>query len=128
MRGFVRFAREQNLSMSQLGALFRLQRQGACTVGDISDELGVTAAAVSQMLERLVRSGMVLRSEDPRDRRAKRIELTELGRSTVKLMMEARQRWFEALGESLEPDERRDSTTVLRLLTARARRLEERCS
>ena len=79
MHGFVTYAKGQNLSLHQFGALFHIHRSGGCAVSDISDDLGITTAAVSQMLERLVQSGLIARSEDPNDRRAKRIDLTEAG-------------------------------------------------
>src|SRR5512137_2432058 len=79
MRDFVRFARENGLSQSQVGALFQLRRRGSCAVSDLADHLGVTSSAASQMLERLVQQGLILRSEDPGDRRMKQVALTDRG-------------------------------------------------
>ena len=54
MRNFIRFAKDSNLSMSQLGALFHLHHAGSTGVTDLGEHLGVSSAAASQMLERLV--------------------------------------------------------------------------
>lgn len=83
MHNNIYFARQNNLSMSQMGTMFRLHRNGPTGVSQIGSELGISSAAVSQMLERLVQQGLVQRTEAPNDRRAKVIDLTPLGRQMV---------------------------------------------
>ena len=84
MSNFILYSKESGLSMSQIGALFQIRR-GASGVSDIGDDLGVTSAAASQMLERLVQQQLILRSEDPHDRRVKQIVLTEKGRQISRI-------------------------------------------
>ena len=79
IRHFLCYARGHGLSMSQLGALLLIHRRGGCGVTDLGDALGVTSSAASQMLERLVQQDLVLRLEDPSDRRVKQIVLTDKG-------------------------------------------------
>ena len=79
IRHLLRYARENGLSMSQFGALLHIHRMGSSGVTDLGDHLGVTSAAASQMLERLVQQGLILRTEDPNDRRVKQIVLTDKG-------------------------------------------------
>jgi len=118
--GFIQYTKEQGLSMSQMGALLHISRLGASGVTELGDELGVTSAAASQMLDRLVESGLVLRREDPDDRRAKRLELTERGQKVMRGSIEARQRWFGGLAEALSARERDHATASLRTLITRA--------
>jgi len=118
MGAFLQFAKEHDLSVPQIGALFHINSRGACGVSDIGDDLGVTSAAASQMLERLVQNGLVERREDPDDRRAKRIVLAERGSRVVRGSLEARQRWFAALADGLSPRERELATAALRTLAA----------
>ncbi len=126
MTGFVSYARRSGLSMSQAGALFRLHGHGrAHGVSDIGDHLGVTSAAASQLLDRLVQQGLILRSEDPEDRRAKRVSLTEKGQSIIENAMKGRQRWFESLAETMTEKER---ATVLSGLEILIRKVEESVS
>jgi DNA-binding MarR family transcriptional regulator len=119
MGTFLQFAKEQGLSVPQIGALFHVNSRGTCGVTDIGDDLGVTSAAASQMLERLVQNGLVERREDPEDRRAKRIVLTERGHQVVRGSMEARQRWFSTLADRMSTDECDLAITALRTLVAR---------
>lgn len=118
MGAFLQFAKEQGLSVPQIGALFHINSRGACGVTDIGDDLGVTSAAASQMLERLVQNGLVDRREDPDDRRAKRIVLTERGSQVVRGSLEARQRQFAVLADRLSRRERDLATAALRTLAA----------
>ena len=119
MGAFLQFAKEQGLSVPQIGALFHINSRGACGVTDIGDDLGVTSAAASQMLERLVQNGLVERREDPDDRRAKRIVLTERGHRVLRGSLEARQRQFAALADRLSTRERDLAAAALRTLVAR---------
>ena len=89
MHNFMLFAKEKNLSMAQINALFRLNHKGACGVSDLGDDLGVTSAAASQLLEKLVQQGLVIRTEDPQDRRNKLITLTEAGERVAEQSMQA---------------------------------------
>ena len=121
MTGFVRYARECGLSMSQAGVLFRLLGHGhghrtMTGVSDIGNHLGVSSAAASQLLDRLVQQGLILRSEDPEDRRAKRISLTGQGRKVVEGGMKGRERWFHALAEKMTDEERATVLAGLEIL------------
>jgi DNA-binding MarR family transcriptional regulator len=120
MGAMLQFAKEQGLSVPQIGALFHINQLGACGVTDIGDDLGVTSAAASQMLERLVQAGLVERREDPDDRRAKRIVLTERGQRMLQEILEARQRQYAVLADRLSPHERDLAAEALRTLVERA--------
>lgn len=124
MGAVVYIARQHGLSMSHVGALFQLSHRGTSSVSNIGDRLGVTTAAASQMLERLVRHGLIARSEDPTDRRAKQVVLTEQGGRFVDEAMKARQRWFQSVAEEMSAKERRTVVTGLRILLDKIRRAD----
>jgi DNA-binding MarR family transcriptional regulator len=98
------YARRNGFSMSQLRALVHIS-QGTRGVRDIGDDLEVSSAAASQMLERLVQQGLITREEDPHDRRVKQIVLTEKGRQVVVDGLRAGRAWVDTLAASLSPDE-----------------------
>jgi DNA-binding MarR family transcriptional regulator len=120
MRNFLRYARENGLSMSQFAVLFHLSRRRSCGVTDLGDHLGVTSAAASQLLERLVQQGFILRSEDPHDRRAKQIVLTEKGSQILEEGIHARQDWLVDLADTLSFVEREQIREALDLLIDKA--------
>ena len=76
MHRFMQQAKEAGLSMPQIATLMRIHRHGALPVSDISKDMGTTLAATSQMLDRLVLQGLITRSEDPKDRRVRKMALT----------------------------------------------------
>jgi DNA-binding MarR family transcriptional regulator len=109
----MRFAKEQGLSMGQLGALMRLHHGGACGVSDIGLQLGVTSAAASQMIDRLAQMGLLERTEDPHDRRVKLLNLTPKGHALIIKAQDARNHWIHELGKHLDSDRQAAVITAL---------------
>ena len=124
MRNFVHYSKASGLSMVQLIALARIHK-GAGGVSDLGEEMGVTSAAASQMLERLVQQNLILRSEDPADRRAKHIVLTEKGKLTLQESFNARQGWLDDLSATLSASEKEQVIAALNILITRTKQLEE---
>jgi DNA-binding MarR family transcriptional regulator len=124
MHDLVQFTRDSGMSMTQLSTLMHLSHQGACGVSDIGNHLGVTSAAASQMIDRLVQQGFLERSEDPLDRRVKQIRVTPQGRQLIDAGIEARRRWMEDLTTALTPEEQALIVRALGVLTQIARHLE----
>ncbi len=125
IRNLICFARESGLSMSQLGALFHIHRLGSSGITDLGDHLGVTSSAASQMLERLVKQELILRSEDPSDRRVKRIVLTDKGLQVLRESIRARQGWLDDLAETLSASEKEATIAALNVLIDRASHLRQ---
>jgi len=124
MRDFMQSMKNSGLSMPQLSTLMRLYYQNSCGVSEVGSQLGVTNAAASQMIERLVRQGLLERAEHPDDRRAKQLKLTPKGRMLISKTIEARRRWMEALTTALTRDQQATIITALTSLTEAARELE----
>ena len=125
MRDFLGYARESGLSMSQLGALFQIHRRESTGVTDLGDKLGVTSSAASQLLERLVQQELILRSEDPSDRRVKQLVLTEKGLQVLQESIRARQSWLSDLAETLSDHEKEDISAALNILIDKANHLKQ---
>jgi len=125
VRDIIGCARESGLSMSQLGALFQIHRAGSSGVTDLGDNLGVTSSAASQLLERLVLQGLILRSEDPSDRRVKQLVLTEKGLQVLQESIRARQSWLSDLAETLSDSEREAVIAALNILIDKANHLHQ---
>jgi DNA-binding MarR family transcriptional regulator len=80
---FKRYMDASGLSNSQVNALMRLYHSEACGVSEIGEHVGISNAAASQMVDRLVQMGLVERTEKPDDRRVKQLTLTVKGRTLV---------------------------------------------
>jgi DNA-binding MarR family transcriptional regulator len=117
MRDFKRFMNATGLSFSQISILMRLVHGGNAGVSEIGGQLGVTNAAASQAVDRLVQLGLIERTEDPKDRRAKRLALTQKGRALVEKGVRARSQWIESLTDALTPEQQNVIVSALTLLT-----------
>ncbi len=73
------FQQENNLSNSQMMSLFYLHHNKKVSLNNLARHLGVSSPAVSQLVDKLVRSGFVERIPNPKDKRGKLLELTEKG-------------------------------------------------
>ena len=124
MREHAHFAKATGLSMPQFGILMQLHYRGNCAVGDISERFDITNAAASQLVDKLVQSRLIQREEDPNDRRAKLLNLTEKGRQFIQQGIEERYRWVDQLAAKLSPEERDKVSEALIILTEAARELE----
>ncbi len=117
MRRSWRFAKEHGLSITQIMALRQLfYHQETSSVSAIAERLGITNAAASQLLDKLVQQGLVLRTENPHDRRSKQIVITEQGKDLLRESMRAQRAWMETLAQRLTSDESRRITGALDLL------------
>jgi DNA-binding MarR family transcriptional regulator len=123
MRQLVQYSQESGLSMQQIRALFRIHE---CQRGvtDIGDHLGVTKAAASQMLEKMVEQGFITRTEDPQDRRGKHITLTEKGQLAMQKSLEARHGWLTQMAGEFTPKEKEEISHSLSILVKKARQVD----
>jgi DNA-binding MarR family transcriptional regulator len=116
MRDMFRYAKDTGLSMPQLGALMQVYHKQNCAVSDVGSEMGITSAAASQMLDRLVQQSYIERTEDPVDRRVKQIVLTEKGMGIVKGVIQARLERFSEIVSSLTQEEKQQTQKVITML------------
>jgi len=124
MRGWGLFAKSTGLSMPQFSILMQLHYKGACGMSEISERFEVTPAAASQLVEKLVQSGFILREEDPSDRRAKLLNLTDKGRELIRQGIDERYRWVDQLAEKMTAAERAQASEALEILTRAAHELD----
>lgn len=80
---------ETALTMQQLKVLLHLTAEGAVMSHVLAASLGTTPASVTGLVDRLVERGLVHRTEDPQDRRARLVELTAAGTDTVDRLLAA---------------------------------------
>jgi DNA-binding MarR family transcriptional regulator len=124
MRERVHFAKATGLSMPQFGILMQLHYRKDCGISDIGDRFDITNAAASQLVDKLVQNGLIQREEDPNDRRAKLLNITEKGRDLIQQGIEERYRWVDQLAGKLSAQERAKVAEALNIMTQAAKELE----
>ncbi len=120
---FKQFMDDSGLSFSQVNTLMRLHFTGEADVTSIAGQLGVSNAAASQLVERLVQMGLIERKEDPLDRRIKRLILTPAGQALAEKLVDLRRNWMERFTNTLTPEQRETISVALRTMTDAARTL-----
>ena len=124
MRGWGRFAKSTGLSMPQFSVLMQLHYKGASGMSKVSEGFDITPAAASQLVDKLVHSGLIQRVEDPQDRRAKLLSLTDKGQELIQHGIEERYRWVDELAGKLTAAERDQISAALNIMTRVAQELE----
>jgi DNA-binding MarR family transcriptional regulator len=124
MRERAHFAKATGLSMSQFGILMQLHYRSNCGVSHLSERFDISNAAASQLVDKLVQSGLIQREEDPSDRRAKLLNLTAKGRELIQQGIEERYRWVEQLAAKLTAEERAKVAESLNIMTEAAQEIE----
>ena len=111
------------LSHATAMPLVTLSRLGDnCRQGVVADHLGVEGPSLVRIVDKLVADGLITRAEDPDDRRAKILSLTDAGRARVVEI----ERTFERLrNELLAGEDQRELEIALGLLARLEARLLE---
>jgi len=107
----------KQLTISQLKILKLLNVTEAHNVGDVAAFLGVSDAAASKAVDRLVRSNFLRRTEGREDRRSSDLSLAPAGRTILKRYETAKDRKLAAMFGNLDPGELQQTSAFLERLT-----------
>jgi DNA-binding MarR family transcriptional regulator len=124
MRGWNHFAKSTGLSMPQISILMQLHHKGPCGMSEVSQRFDISAAAASQLVEKLVHAGYLDRAEDPSDRRAKLLTLSAKGEELIQRGTEERYHWLDDLTSKLSAVEQTKVVEALDILTKAAQTME----
>ena len=128
MHAWTRYVKATGLSMPQFGILMNLYYRHTSGVSDISGHMDISAAAASQLVDKLVQAGLLERAEDPSDRRAKLLTLSDKARALIESGIETRSSWVDEMIADLSPDEYETVVAALGTLTRAASRLADQKS
>lgn len=100
-------------SLAQTKLLMYVEREGHARATDIAELFGQAPRTVTEALDGLERAGLVRREPDPRDRRAKRVTVTEEGRRAIAATEPLRLRMVEQLFGGLDDTERAQLSRIV---------------
>ena len=106
MSGWVRFVKASGFSMPQFMLLMHIRYKEPYSISDLSEKMEISPAAASQLVDKLVQADLLVRTEDPNDRRSKQVALTKQGRELIDQGIQERYRWVEELEETLSTEEK----------------------
>ncbi len=89
-------------------------------MGELSKRMMVTGGNVTGITDQLVTEGLVVREDNPRDRRAYIVKLTPEGRKIFKKMAESHEKWIVELLGGMSEKERQQFHALLAVLKTHA--------
>jgi len=105
---------ENKVTLPQVLILEFLERQQESKMKDLAGFMGVSTAASTGIVDRLVKCGYVVRAFDPEDRRVIKIRLTPKGFGLLKQINLQKHRMVMGVFGKVSEEDRRD---YLRILT-----------
>jgi len=93
------------LSAPQAGVLFMLERQDGRLMGELAQQLDLVPSAVSGLVERMQKLGLVERKACAVDGRAQRVWLTDQGRAQLPRLHEVTARAQEKFSQGFRREE-----------------------
>jgi DNA-binding MarR family transcriptional regulator len=123
IQDFMQFMHQTGLSRPQIHALLHIYHAGECQISEIGALTDSSPAAASQLVERLVQQGLVQRTEDPLNRRIKKLRLTD---RSLKLINQGvtSNRFLVDLMESLPAIQRETVHTAFGYLARASRQIQ----
>ena len=112
------YLKNNDISMQQAYVLTFIHYNGPSKISDICEHMMVSAAAASQMADRLEKVNMVKRIPKPGDRRVRNVVLTQRGESFVRQSIEARQNWVNDIPVNFSDDQLDQISDALELLSS----------
>lgn len=111
------------LGDSDFRVLEALLHKGPLPVNTIGPKVWLTPGSISIAVDRLVRKGLVVRKEQPADRRVRRVELTRKGRTLIAATFRKHAAAMEKVVNVLS---KRERTALLRILKKLGKEAESR--
>jgi len=108
-----------SVTVHQLGVLMHLRSQSV-TMRELAKELDVGESAATAVVDRLVRQGLVVRHDDPADRRVVRLSLSDAGASLVAKLQETAFRKTAKLLVALSDEQLAQLVAIMETLEAAA--------
>jgi DNA-binding MarR family transcriptional regulator len=107
---------EIELTLPQVQALRLLAERKAMTTGSLAAAIGISAPAVTQLMDRLSFKKLVTRAASDLDRRSVVIELTADGRRTIDGLRRRRNEVFRGLLQRIDREQRGQFVEALALM------------
>ena len=114
---------KMKITMPQFVVLEILNHKGESRMTDLARAINVSTAAMTGIVDRLVRDGYIARANDPDDRRIIKVDLTAKGARAVKNIIDQRKTIFTKIFSVLSENEREKYLEIL--VTVRNRLKEQ---
>ena len=107
-----------DMTLSQCTAMIEIGRAGFLSVNQLAERLDLDKSTVSRSSDRLVVEGLLLREEDPADRRYVVLKLSDKGKQSYSNLEQRMASYFENVIAEIDPHEREQVLKSLQLLSS----------
>ena len=104
---------DTDLGPAQIRMLVLTRAHPGCNLSSLAEWMGIHPSNATRVCDRLVRTGLMERVEDPNDRRHVRLGLTPAGHELVDGVMQRRRRALRRVLQRMEQTDRADLTRGL---------------
>ncbi len=94
-----------NITGPQFIALQILINDGELTVGELSQKMSLACSTITDLVDRMEKSGLVVRKKDEKDKRIVRIEVLPVGYEVVNKVVEKRRKFLAGKLENFKEEE-----------------------
>jgi DNA-binding MarR family transcriptional regulator len=115
------------VSLARAKVLMRLDAHGPMNQATLAGLLGFAPRSVTETVDGLERDGLVTRTEDPHDRRARIVGLTESGRAASEASAAVRRKTMDEIFGVLTPAERAQFVSLLSTIRTNLRQGDTDC-
>ena len=97
---------EYDLNKSQSMILFQLHRDGRISQKELAQKLNVSAPSITSMIQKMEKSGYIVRNVDEKDQRMMRLDLTEKGQACIEHVKAIAEKMDEIAFTGISPEEK----------------------
>ena len=105
-----------NLSIGQLKSLFFISNRGATSLSKLAAALRVTPTNTTGIVDRLLKRGLITRTENPDDRRVLLLRTTPLGDELIAELRQKRKERMAELFNRLSEEEAKYMAEALKIM------------
>lgn len=109
-----RIAKRHGLTLGQFAVLEALYHKGDLTIGQVKEAVLSTDGTIPVVARNLEARGLVVRREDPADRRRAILGLTPAGREVIEAAYPENRRMIEEQLSVLDPEQKRQLVALIR--------------
>ena len=115
----------EEVTLTQYRTLVVLASRGSQSLAELAEAVAVTPPTATRMCDRLIKKGLIVRRQDPGDRRLIRLTLAKRGRDLVDDVTRRRRKEIVKLVHAVPPDQRVTMVDSLQRLSAAAGEVPE---
>ncbi|WBW96160.1 MarR family winged helix-turn-helix transcriptional regulator [Oceanirhabdus sp. W0125-5] len=107
-----------DITPPQFDALQKVIWCKSLTIGELSSKLYLAPSTITDLVDRMEKTGLVERVKDQKDRRVVKVQPLEKGNSLIEEVLKQRREYIASLLSDLEESEKKDFVKYLEVLSA----------